>query len=92
MRSLVATFTSALLVQVATARAINSVEQDIFQVSAGNDGSNIYHDARQFDFAEWCKESKANFLHALRTGGADEWVIVMGNEAAGKLAYDFAYS
>lgn len=33
--------------------------------------------------SRWCNQSKSEFLHALHNGGAQEWTIVMGTEAAG---------
>jgi len=89
----------ALLVSTAVtsilARAILPAGQEVFQAPAtitgyiddsNQDNSNLVNSSRQFDFAEWCRDSKARFLDALRNGGADEWVMVMGNEAAGEFS------
>ena len=37
--------------------------------------------------SRWCNQSKSEFLHALHHGGAEEWTIVMGTEAAGRSLY-----
>lgn len=34
-------------------------------------------------FNKWCRHAKDGFLKSLDNGGANEWVIVAGNEAAG---------
>lgn len=37
---------------------------------------------RNSHLSQWCAESKRDFLKALKDGPANEWVIVVGNEAA----------
>lgn len=81
-------------VTLISARAISPAGQEVFQApstttteyfhSSSQNSSNLLDANRQFDFAEWCKDSKARFLDALKNGGANEWVIVLGNEAAGE--------
>lgn len=34
--------------------------------------------------SQWCNQSKTDFLQAFRKGGVNEWVVVIGNEAAGE--------
>lgn len=81
----------AFFIQI-SARALPPANQNVFRTSSTASSSNLAHqndgdtleNSRQFDFAEWCQHSKAEFLKALHEGGADQWVMVMGNEAAGK--------
>lgn len=88
MLAVVAILASTLLLKV-SARAISPPAQEVFQDGLSTtdyidlNDLGIVSPARQFDFAQWCKDSKAQFIYDLRNGGADEWVIVMGNEAAG---------
>lgn len=52
--------------------------QTIFQIGDSVDQPHHHHS----HLSEWCAESKKAFLKAFKDGGVDEWVVVMGNEAA----------
>lgn len=90
MLKVIGVLAATLLVQI-SARAVWPANQNVFRTvtnlqssSGAPQDSDTHLDAsRQFDFAEWCQHSKAEFLKALNEGGADQWVMVMGNEAAG---------
>ena len=45
--------------------------------------SNNDVEVSQFGFYDWCIASKAAFLESFKSGGTDQWTLVMGNEAAG---------
>lgn len=68
----------AIYFQLAAASPVQHVLQQA-QASASRE----LH-TQQFGFYEWCIASKAAFLESFKTGGTSDWVLVMGNEAAGQ--------
>lgn len=56
--------------------------QEVFSSPAKYHDLDSAYPATSNSFSDWAKRSKAEFLEAVTKGGADQWVMVMGNEAA----------